>query len=167
MLAGILLEQYAEVMGPTDLDRLEPLLRDSHTWALVDGLAGHVAAGIVLAEPEDATVDTTLRRWAADTDFWIRRSSLLAHLQTVGRRGQFIGWDRFCRLGDAMLEEREFFIRKALGWVLREAGKRRPQLVEAFLTPRIRRVSGVTIREAIRYLDVADRDRLSAAYRSR
>jgi 3-methyladenine DNA glycosylase AlkD len=167
MLAVILLEYYATTMSPSDLPRLELLLRDSQTWAYIDGLAGNVAADIVLRHPDSPLVDRTLRSWAADTSFWVRRSALLAHLGTVGRKGAFQGWTRFCELADAMLDEREFFIRKATGWVLREAGKRRPDLVIAFLAPRTSRVSGVTLREAVRYLDPADRDALMAAYRGR
>jgi 3-methyladenine DNA glycosylase AlkD len=167
MLAVVTLQQYADTMGPGDLERLEPFVRQSGTWALVDGLAGDVAARIVLRHPDDPVVDNVLRRWGADEDFWVRRSALLAHLQTVGRSGRFVGWERFSRLADSMLDEREFFIRKAIGWVLREAGKRRPGLVVEFVQPRIARISGVTIREAVRYLDAPDRDALLAAYRSR
>ena len=58
-----------------------------------------------------------------------------------------------------MLEEKEFFIRKAIGWVLREAGKRRPDEVAAWLAPRTGRASGVTMREAVKYLPAADRER--------
>jgi 3-methyladenine DNA glycosylase AlkD len=161
------LEQYADTMAPPDLDLLERLLRESGTWAYVDGLAGNVAAAIVSSHPGDPVVDATLRRWSRDESFWLRRSALLAHLNTVGRRGGFEGWDRFCDFADAMLGEREFFIRKAIGWVLREAGKRRPRLVVDFLAPRVERVSGVTIREAVRYLDAADSDALMTAYRNR
>lgn len=89
---------------------------------------------------------------------------MLAHLKTVGRQGQFVGWKRLCELADELLDEREFFIRKAIVWVLREAGKRRPDLVVQFLTPRTSLVSGVTIREAVRYLNPADRGALMAAY---
>lgn len=165
MLAVMVLEQYASAMIPADLGRLEPLIRDSHTWALVDGLAGDVAAEIVLRHPDDPRVGVVLRRWAGDDDFWVCRAALLAHLKTVGRKGSFDGWDRFCAFADDMLDEREFFIRKAIGWVLREAGKRRPDLVADFLRPRISRISGVTIREAVRYLDDTDRVTLMAAYR--
>ena len=66
-----------------------------------------------------------------------------------------------------MLDEREFFVRKALGWVLREASKSHPDLVAAWLQPRTDRVSGVTIREAVRYLSETDRASLIAAYRVR
>jgi 3-methyladenine DNA glycosylase AlkD len=56
-----------------------------------------------------------------------------------------------------MLEEKEFFIRKAIGWVLRETSKRRPDEVYAWLLPRGARASGVTLREAVKYLSSAQR----------
>jgi 3-methyladenine DNA glycosylase AlkD len=61
-------------------------------------------------------------------------------------------WARFCRYADQMLDEREFFIRKAIGWVLREVSKSHPEEVRAFVTPRLERMSGVTRREALKYL---------------
>ena len=67
----------------------------------------------------------------------------------------------------AMLEEREFFIRKAIGWVLREAGKSDPRRVAAFVEPRIDRMSGVTIREAVKYLEQGLQTSILSRYRSR
>jgi 3-methyladenine DNA glycosylase AlkD len=63
-----------------------------------------------------------------------------------------------------MLDESEFFIRKAIGWVLREHGKREPDLVFQWLAPRIERASGVTVREAVKHLDAGQRERLMDAY---
>ena len=65
-----------------------------------------------------------------------------------------------------MLEEREFFIRKSIGWVLRETGKPQPDVVYAWLLPRAARASGVTIREAVKYLSPAQRAKVLTAYRS-
>jgi 3-methyladenine DNA glycosylase AlkD len=65
-----------------------------------------------------------------------------------------------------MLDEKEFFVRKAIGWVLREEGKRRPDEVVAWLAPRTHRASDVTLREAVKYLAPGDRDALMAAYRA-
>ena len=93
-----------------------------------------------------------LDRWAADGDFWIRRSAMLALLRDL-RAGKGDP-ERFFRYADAMLEEREFFIRKAIGWILREMGKKRPELVEAWLAPRAHRASGLTLREARKSLRV-------------
>jgi 3-methyladenine DNA glycosylase AlkD len=166
MVAVVLLELFAAQLVPANLERLERLVRESRTWALVDGLAGDVAASITAAYPRDPTVDAVVQRWAGDEDFWVRRSALLAHLKILGRRGSFEGWTRFCELADAMLGEREFFVRKAIGWVLREASKSHPDLVAEWLRPRTDRVSGVTIREAVRYLSETDRASLMAAYRA-
>ena len=51
-----------------------------------------------------------------------------------------------------MLDEREFFIRKAIGWMLRDTGRKRPDLVYEWLLPSAARASGVTIREAVKPL---------------
>lgn len=121
-----------------------------------------MAAPLVERHP---TLAPTLDRWADDGDFWVRRTAMLALLPALRRGGG--DFDRFARYADAMLEEREFFIRKAIGWVLREVGKRRPALVAEWLEPRVHRVSGVTFREAVKYLPPADRERLTAARRDR
>jgi 3-methyladenine DNA glycosylase AlkD len=91
-----------------------------------------------------------LDRWAGDDDFWIRRSSLLAHLLALrGGEGDF---ERFAGYADGMLAEKEFFIRKAIGWVLRDTARKRPDLVYEWILPRAARASGVTIREVVKRL---------------
>jgi 3-methyladenine DNA glycosylase AlkD len=157
-----ILSRRDKVLGPDDLPLLERLIRESGTWALVDGLAGDVASAIVARHPVKS--EPILDRWAADADFWVRRSALLAELKPLKAGAPF---DRFGRHADSMLEEREFFICKAIGWVLRETGKRRPDDVFAWLTPRAHRASGVTLREAVKYLPQADADSLMEAYRAR
>jgi 3-methyladenine DNA glycosylase AlkD len=107
----------------------------------------------------------TLDRWATDEDFWIRRSALLSLLVPL-RRGELAHFERFAGYADAMLAEREFFIRKAIGWVLRETGKRQPDVVATWLAPRAGRVSGVTMREAVRWLPASQREALLAAHRA-
>jgi 3-methyladenine DNA glycosylase AlkD len=57
-----------------------------------------------------------------------------------------------------MLDDREFFIRKAIGWVLRDTAKTRPDLVYRWLLPRASRASGVTIREAVKPLSTLQRE---------
>ena len=156
--AAELLEQRVEQLRAGDIVGLERLLRESRTWALVDNLSASVVGP--LAEREEA-VGPVLDRWATDDDFWIRRSALLANLIPLRQgRGDF---DRFARYADAMLDEKEFFIRKAIGWVLRDTGKLRPELVTEWLLPRASRASGVTLREAVRHLPEADRAAILAA----
>jgi len=150
-----------DLLGQDDVALMEDLLRRSHTWAFVDSLSGHVG-NLVETYPELTAV---LDRWARDDDFWIRRAAMLALLPAL-RRGEG-DLDRFLRYADVMLDETQFFIRKAIGWVLREVAKERPEAVREFLAPRIDRVSGVTIREAVKYLPDDQRDGLMSAYRGR
>jgi 3-methyladenine DNA glycosylase AlkD len=51
-----------------------------------------------------------------------------------------------------MLPEKEFFIRKAIGWVLRETARRRPELVRRFIAAHGAEMSGLTRREASKYV---------------
>jgi DNA alkylation repair enzyme len=130
-------------LGPADVPLVEQMLREARTWALVDVLAANVMGGLVERFPELAAV---LDRWAGDDDFWLRRSALLALLGPL-RRGEG-DFGRFSRYADSMMTEKEFFISKAIGWVLRETGKKRPGLIAEWLRPRVHVVSGITLREA-------------------
>ena len=60
---------------------------------------------------------------------------------------------RFTRYAGPMLAEREFFVRKAAGWVLRELSRRDPDWVAAWTRAHLAEMSGVTFREAVRHLD--------------
>jgi 3-methyladenine DNA glycosylase AlkD len=62
-----------------------------------------------------------------------------------------------------MWEEKEFFVRKAIGWVLRDTARKRPRLVYDWLLPRARRASGVTLREAVKPLSDDQRAAVLAA----
>ncbi len=152
------LAAYGGRLESADIDLVEGLIREAGTWALVDPLAITVVARLV---ERDAALGATLDRWAADADFWLRRAALLPALS--GGVGEV---ERFLSYADAMLEEHEFFVRKAIGWVLRAISKQRPNLVYAWLAPRITRASGVTVREAVKYLPPEQRESLLHTYRS-
>jgi hypothetical protein len=173
VLGGVLLEGRVGLLTPDDVPLLERLLRESRTWALVDLLACGVAGPLLDSGPRDgvarrsgpvltvAAATAVLDRWATDPDLWIRRSALLAHERAL--RAGAGDFPRFTRYADAMLDEREFFIRKAIGWVLRSTSVRRPELVFAWALPQAARMSGVTFRELIRHLPVEDVAVLQAA----
>jgi 3-methyladenine DNA glycosylase AlkD len=157
--AAELLARRAGLLGPRDVPFVERLLRDSGTWALVDTLSPRVIGPLVERHPE---LHATLERWAGDGDFWIRRSALLAYLLPLRRgEGEF---PRFTALADPLLEDREFFVRKAIGWVLRERSKKRPAEVHRWLLPRAARASGVTVREAVKFLEPPQREAILGRY---
>jgi 3-methyladenine DNA glycosylase AlkD len=159
MAALELLDLRAELLTPADLPLLERLLRQSQTWVLVDGLAATVVGGLRERFPDD--VEPALEAWSQDDDHWVRRASLLAYLVALRTGGG--DFAAFARKADRMLDESEFFVRKAIGWVLRDTGRRRPALVVHWLEPRAHRASGVTLREAVKHLPDAERDRILRA----
>ncbi len=152
----LLILRLDDLMGE-DLPLVERMIRQSRTWALVDPLAANITGGLVHRYPALAA---DLDRWSTDRDFWVRRSSLLAYLLPLRKTADQQVFARFAAYADAMLDEREFFIRKAIGWVLREVSKVSPEVVVSWLLPRAHRASGVTLREALKYLSEADRTML-------
>lgn len=155
--ATMVLVQTKGHLGAGDSALVERLLRQARTWALVDPLAGDVIGPL---SELDEGFDPVLERWAVDEDFWIRRSALLAHLRPLREgRGDF---GRFSRFADEMLEEKEFFVRKAIGWVLRDTARKRPEMVFDWMLPRAHRASGVTMREVVKHLSPQQREALLA-----
>lgn len=151
-----LLDLRKSWLEPEDLDLLENLLRASGTWAFVDWIAIQLAGPLV---GKHSKLTKRLDLWIEDDDFWIRRSALLALLLPL-RRGDG-DWDRFVRYADRLLPEKEFFIRKAIGWVLREVSKKRPERVVDYVSARPGQLSGLTLREAVKHLPERDRERLT------
>jgi 3-methyladenine DNA glycosylase AlkD len=157
MAAVEILRMAGKRLRADDLATVETLIRDARTWALVDSLAGDVAGGIALRDPSSwPRVDA----WATDEDFWVRRSALLVLLPGI-RAGQ-PDLERFERYAALMLAEKEFFIRKAIGWVLREISKRDPRWGADWTARHATVISGVTFREAIRRLPADEASRLRA-----
>lgn len=165
LLATILLQQRSDLVRTTDLPWLEGLLRACRAWALLDNLAPYAVADLLARSP--ALRKTTLSRWSRDDDFWMRRTALLTMHRDLARGdGDWALWTRLAathledqprwRRNPPTTEER-FFIRKALGWVLRDRTRTRPQDTVAFVRQHQEHLSGLTLREATRRLPPAQR----------
>jgi len=140
-----LLERRLKLVGRGDAEWLIGLVRQSACWAHVDWLATKIVPHALPDKPA-----RLLRTWARDDDFWVRRTALLAQLDALrAGGGDFV---LFGELAVPMLGEKEFFIRKAIGWILRDTSKRRPELVRDFVSEHGGAMSGLTFREATRRL---------------
>jgi 3-methyladenine DNA glycosylase AlkD len=151
-----LLERKHSLLAARDAPWLIDLVRASGCWAHVDYLATKVVDPLVVANP---VLLARTRVWARDRDFWVRRTALLAQLAPLRRGGG--DFALFAEIAAPMLDEKEFFIRKAIGWVLREVSKKRPALVRAFFREHGARASGLTSREGTKYLPAAMRRELA------
>ncbi|MEM7022456.1 MAG: DNA alkylation repair protein [Pseudomonadota bacterium] len=158
ILAMALAQLYVDRFKAGDVETLfGRWLGDCQTWDHTDGISASVVGVIALHQPD---AWRTIAAWSDDAWMWRRRASLLAHIPAI-RQGN-LRFAQFRESCDKLIDEREFFIRKAIGWVLREMATRDPDLNERLLLEFGPRASRLTIREATRRLPAERRARLLA-----
>lgn len=133
------------------LPLLEELVRLGAWWDVVDEIAGHLVGQVLLDHRPAAT--SVIDAWAVDPEsLWVRRTAMLAQL----RHAETTDTDLLERVLVANLDDtaygREFFIRKALGWALRQHARTDPAWVRTFVERHERRLSGLSRREALKHL---------------
>lgn len=152
--AGVREERYAAIdltdlqMVKDDLQMLpiyEEIIRTGAWWDLVDGVA-HRIGGLLLAHP--ATLTPVLRQWSTDGDIWVRRAAITAQLGAKAKTDT----DLLAAVISSNFSDNEFFIRKAIGWALREYSKTDPAWVRAFVSNNAGALSPLSTREALRLL---------------
>lgn len=145
-----LLRLSKHVLVARDLDTILGYAATAKTWALLDELCGHVLPILVAAQGR-GDGEAVLRGLASSDDFWMRRACLLCHQQQL-KAGDVHAFDSFVRFATPMLTESEPFIRKAVGWMLREAAPRLAERVADFCCMHATALSTVTYNEATRKL---------------
>ncbi|MFD4901801.1 DNA alkylation repair protein [Streptomyces sp. NPDC058411] len=112
-------------------------------WDTVDLLAAHVAGPLVSADPGLGTV---MDRWIEDDSVWIARTALLHQLRYKERTDA----ERLFRYCLLRADHPDFFLRKAIGWALREYAKTDPEAVRGFVDGARDRLSPLSVREALK-----------------
>ncbi len=125
------------------LELYEHLLRTGAWWDLVDDTS-HAVGMVLLSHPQAAG---TIRGWSTDPDLWVRRSSIICQLQHKDRTDQALLTDAI----EANQDDDEFFIRKAIGWALRDYARTDAGWVLAFVQAHPR-LSPLSRREALKHL---------------
>ena len=152
-----ILERCRDTLTAADAAWLMRLVEHSNTWAHVDWLSIKVIGALTARH---GALAASLELWARHGNFWVRRAALLSFHDALRAGGG--DFEHFARLAVPMLGEREFFIRKAIGWVLRSVAHARPELVAGFVGLHVAALSGLTFREATRRLPTALQKRLEA-----
>lgn len=128
-------------------------------WGLVDNLAPSVLTPLLRKHPELAG---EVQGWVSSPSLWVRRGAVVAF---VGLAGEDPFRDVPYEIATALQGDREDLIQKAVGWMLREAGKEDRDRLEAYLLDQGPRVPRTTLRYAIEKLPKEDRKRIMAATR--
>lgn len=136
-----LLDRYPQWVS---LPLLERLIVEGAWWDYVDTLARKVGA-LLRAERR---VAGDMRDWSVDRNMWKRRVSIICQLGF--KADTDLGLLYHCI--ERNLADREFFVRKAIGWALRDYAWHDPREVERYVRSNGERMSGLTRREATRNL---------------
>jgi 3-methyladenine DNA glycosylase AlkD len=138
------LVRHAARPGPGFLTTVETLVTTRSWWDTVDPLATRVVGSIVSRHP---TAVSTMDRWAADENLWLARTAVLhqLHYKENTDTARLFG---YCA---ALAGHTDFFVRKAIGWALRQYARTDPEAVRAYVaaTPTLSRLS---VREATKHL---------------
>lgn len=133
-----------QFLTPAVMDLVHHMVTTGAWWDLVDDLV-HVQ--LTVRDRDRPGEDARMRAWARDPDMWVRRYAILHQLQAKGATDAGLLADVI----DANLGDPEFFIRKAIGWALRDYAKTEPDWVRAFVAGRPR-LSALSRREATKHL---------------
>ena len=115
-------------------------------WDLVDEVAANRVGPILVSHREIAT--PVVRSWATDQDLWLRRTSVICQLTARERTDV----DLLATAIEANLDDRSFWLRKAIGWALRQYARTDPDWVRDRVAEWDGRLSGLSRREATKHL---------------
>ena len=143
-LAIDMLAKHYRSLRLQDVAVLLELVQAKSWWDTVDGLAGIIGDLLRLHLDEDRQVQEAMDTALLHADFWVRR---IAILHQLGWR-ELTDKGRLFHYSLALADEKEFFIRKAIGWALRDYAWHDPATIRAFLNEHQEKLSGLTYREA-------------------
>ena len=136
-----LLGRHHKVLSLDDLPWLLDLVQKKSWWDTVDSLVKVIGPVVRRAGAKGRrAMDAAVKH----DNFWVRR---VAMLHQLGLRDQ-VDTDRLFRYAELLAAEKEFFIRKAIGWALRDYAWHDWRAVDRFLKTTEMKLSGLTVREA-------------------
>ena len=138
-----LLRRYARACSERFIGTARTLIVTKSWWDTVDALAAHLVGPLVARHPD---LVSTMDDWIADENLWLARTAILHQLgyKEATDPGRLF---RYCT---AQAGHSDFFVRKAIGWALREYAKTDPAAVRAFVRSHDSRLSGLSVREALK-----------------
>jgi 3-methyladenine DNA glycosylase AlkD len=131
----------------------------SANWATTDAICGSLIGPLLTTHPR---LIPAMRAWAGQRSLWVRRAAAVALIPPM-RRGLGLG-DAYA-IAARLQSDDEDLIQKAVGWMLREAGKQDPARLERYLRASGPAVPRTTLRYAIERFPAAKRRALLAATR--
>ena len=135
---------YHEFLTFASVPMFEEMIVTGAWWDFVDAIASHSLGAILRADPR--RMKALMRRWAKDQDMWKRRSAILCQLGFKRETDLTLLYDCI----EPNLTHQDFFIRKAIGWSLRQYAWTDPKEVRRYVKANRDRLSPLSVREALK-----------------
>jgi len=136
-------------LAPASMPLFRHLVVTGAWWDVVDETATHLVGPALVAHRAELTA--VLREWAIDADLWVRRTAVICQ---VGRK-EATDTDLLRHAIEANVDDRTFWLRKAIGWALRDLARTDPDWVRAEVARHGDRLSGLSRREALKHLETS------------
>jgi 3-methyladenine DNA glycosylase AlkD len=136
---------YAAWQTPALLPVYEEMIVTGAWWDFVDEVASRRVGPLLRAHPVELT--PVMRAWATDADLWRRRTSIICQLSFADATDTAL----LAATIEANVDDRDFFIRKGIGWALRQFARTEPAWVLAFVDAHPG-LSPLSVREAVKHL---------------
>ncbi|WP_234027919.1 DNA alkylation repair protein [Pseudonocardia dioxanivorans] len=137
--------RYARLVDVSWVPRLRHWIVTGAWWDHVDEIASRRVGALLCAHPAELT--PVVRAWSTDPDPWLRRTSIICQLQAKGDTDLDLLTDAI----EASIDDRDFFLRKGIGWALRQHARTDPGWVRAFVDAHPQ-LSPLSRREALKRL---------------
>ncbi len=145
-LAMAVATAHSQFIVPESLPLYRRMAVEGGWWDLVDEVATHMVRPLVIGFPTEVWPEVD--SWVGDEDMWLRRAAIICQVGAKEKTDQ----ERLFRFCAARMHESEFFIRKAIGWALRDYAKTAPNAVAKFVMGNRESMSGLSFREATKHL---------------
>ena len=136
-------KSHRQCLGVADMPMLEEMILTGAWWDHVDEIA-MVVGDLLRAHP--ARMRPLMRRWSTDENMWKRRVSIICQLRFKAGTDLDLLYANI----EANLGDRDFFIRKAIGWALRQYAWTDPAEVARYVHAHESELSGLSRREALK-----------------
>lgn len=134
--------KYKNQIELKDIELLEFMVINKSWWDTVDFIASNLIGYYFFLYPKEKTV--FVEKWLKSKNIWLQRSALLFQLKYKEK----LNTEILKFTIESLLNSKEFFINKAIGWILREYGKTNPEWVITFVNKTS--ISNLSKREALK-----------------
>jgi 3-methyladenine DNA glycosylase AlkD len=142
------LRPHAKLISLQLLPVYEEMIISGAWWDYCDDIASHGLSVLLQRWPDE--MKPVLRTWAHGPQMWLRRAAMLSQLNSKAACDAVLLYETILPSMAGSKFADEFFIRKGMGWALRQRSYVAPDEVQAFCAEYADRLSPLTLREALR-----------------